>query len=237
MKKVSLITNPVETGGDGSFKPQAIRLNNQWDIVRSGHRICQEDKGISTQCSDYSTYEYIQIKKSGDLIIFMPMLEDYRAYIKDYYYSESVWYMPKQVYEQLRAINTAFPPIEKIKQLNKRDCVEIFYYELPDPLAGFRRMYSLPDPLADFGMYSLIDLNELYLNTDAPEGKKIIKLLQRMLADWQDSDEPVNIKPLNKENEVTIILDTPDYYEWKPLCKVGDCYYLCLDPGYKVEAL
>ena len=178
----------------------------------SGNSIQSYNGGSTLNCEECGQYqEKIQIRKSGDIIIFIPDFE--------WIYGDGdVMFMSDELYSQLQKIDDDVPSIHKIMQLTKRDSAQIFLHELPEPIS------------------SLSDLNQLYLNTNAPHEKEIVTILQNLVMNYKEYDDPVRIKR-TEHNKVTIILDTPDYFEWQPLTRSDQEYHLVLSPGYQVEEL
>ena len=173
----------------------------------------------------YDEREKIEIRKTGNRVIFMPDFESWYAV-------GSVWYMTKKKYEQIRKIVSEFPSFDVVPLLTKHDCARIFLDELPDS------MVFILSPEGDLNFYpaesTQKDIKDLYLNTDAPEKEKIVNILQNVVKECLDSQEPVKLKPVSQKKSVTVILDTPDYFEWQPLYKFDGGYCLQLKPGYKV---
>ena len=103
------------------------------------------------------------------------------------------------------------PSQEKWNPLTKSDAAHITLWSGP-----CNKEFSITEALApDFSLTSKIT-RKLYLATDAPEGKEILNILQDMLKTYSVSNDPVTIVP--SKQDVSIVLDTPDYFEWKPLC-------------------
>lgn len=67
--------------------------------------------------------------------------------------------------------------------------------------------------------------------------EEILRILEVILKDHASSQDPVTLEPASRNSEITIILDTPDYFEWKVLCWVDNQYYLRLEPGYQVRCI
>jgi len=191
----------------------SIYFNNQL-ILDYGDWINKIEGGVVFDCTDCPQCYTIkfQLRKSNKSIIFIPNVTFSRI-------NEACWYMSVEQYKTLQNLDNNFPTLDEIKLLTKKDCAHIFLYELPKQIS------------------SLDKINNLYLNTDAIEGEKIVTILKQLLWEYQNSNDPVILFPRSKNNEITIILDTPDYFEWKSLCKSDKGYNLCLNPGYKVKPL
>ncbi len=196
---------------DDGFRSQAIYFND-YAFIQSGSSIERCEGGITPNCLFCGEcHGKVQIRNSGNGIVFMPDFQSVGA-------DEQVWYMSIEHYKQLREIDNEFPPVNEILTITKEECALIFIHET-----------SYVEKLDNF----YFD-NDLYLNTDASEGKEIINILKMMLKDYEHSLETVMLQPASEENEITIILDTPDYFEWKPLCKADKGYTLRLESGYQV---
>jgi hypothetical protein len=188
-----------------------IYVNDIEMLIKSGDFVHGNTSGFSTICGYcFDRTGEFEVCKSGNTIILLPYLSIDSGMLRN-----SIWTMTKQQYEQIRDVLPGLTSFEHIPLLTKLDCAKIFLHELPEII----------------GYFPNEKLNDLYLNTDAPEGKEIIRILEAMLTNYHDSQEPVKLKPTTQEQSVIIILDTPDYFEWKPLCKLDNGYCLRLEPG------
>lgn len=136
------------------------------------------------------------------------------------YLDQEIIYMNTERYTELKTIlqqvddTYSLPDFKKIAPLSSKDVAHIFWDEMPEAIQGYK-----PFLLKKQG----------YLNTDAPEKELILSIIKNLLEQYATADKPVQLEKVSDENLITIILDTPDYFEWKPLAKTKDGYALMLN--------
>lgn len=208
---------PLREGEQG--EAQSVYLNGM-RLLDCAEYVVEQSSGVSTLCSYcYEPRIAIQVRKSGNLILLLP---DFESSWQPAVFAQGVpFFSSIYEYESLRSVIPEFPPFEAIEVLSKRDCAEIFWFEAPAEVTLLTYRFD----------------SKKYLNTNALEKKEILSLLESLLSAYAQSTEPVLLCPAQPEDVITLILDTPDYYEWKMLCKTDKGYELLLEPGYRVSAL
>ena len=222
MNPVQLITiNEYPSGKACCELDSSLDINDSFFMHGYGDFIYR-DGHIRTRDESHTEYLEMYIRRATDTVYLIPCMKPWMYLFESErmkLFHKCALFMTVQQYNQIRDFLPQFPLYETIPVLTKMDCARIFWVEVPMVIR------SSTDYKFD---------RKGYLGTDAPEREEIIKILEAMVTDYSSSQDPVTLEPASANSEITIILDTADYFEWKALCKVDDGYGLRLEPGYKV---
>ena len=131
--------------------------------------------------------------------------------------------MNPEQYENMKKQIVELPLQEKIPFFTKKQCAELFDFELPEVCT---KSYAY-DPY----------FNKRYLITDAPEEKGILEVLEHLVIEYKQSNDPVQLIKVPDDAKVTIYLDIKNDAEWRPLYKTEEGYELLFSGGYGVKEL
>ncbi len=229
-----------EVALDGKIKVPAIFLNDNYfaHYIETGIEAYLLPDSDGCPCCAYM----IAIKNAGDYVIIMPVFSRLKEFTKDVHLTsypylnypielskDGILYFTKEQYQTLCGLLLSCPPQDQLLPLTKSDAAHIVWWDAPfkDEQFGISESLNL-----DFSLTPKIT-REFYLATTAPEGKQILAILENVLKEYSLSNDPVTIVP--SKQDISIVLDTPDYYEWKPLCPTPEAYSLQLEPGLQVQ--
>ncbi|MGE0010192.1 MAG: hypothetical protein AB7F19_06680 [Candidatus Babeliales bacterium] len=189
-------------------------------------------------------YALICIKNAGDYVVILPDYARLKKYNYDhcdadtfgtivygydlkypYSLNGGIFYFTIAQYEQLCTLLPNCPKQNQLAHLTKSDVAYILCSEL-----------SMNEYITLNFSFTLKLKRELYLLTNAREGKNIVSILQNMLKQHAASEEPVLLTSSPEDDAITIMLNTPNLLEWKPLAKSAQGYTLRLEPGLQSKA-
>lgn len=204
---------------------------DQENTVPFWHGIGKSEEGYLLYDADECPCcaQLISIKNAGEYVLIMPVFSQLTECAFNSY-KQDILLLTKAQYRELCALLPIMPNQEKLDPLTKSDAAYITLWSGP-----CSKEFSITEALApDFSLKPRLS-QELYLATTAPEGKEILTILENMLKKYAVSDDPVTLVPAEKN--VSIILNTPDYFEWKPLSVTPEGYALRLEPGFQVQRI
>ncbi len=195
------------------------------------HGIAKSDEGYLIYDADECPCcaQLVSIKNAGEYVLIMPVFSQLSECAFDSY-KQGILLLTKAQYKELCRLAPNLPSQEKLDPLTKSDAAYIALWSGP-----CNKEFSITEALAsDFSLNPKLS-QELYLATTAPEGKEILIILENMLNEYASSDDPVTLVPAKEA--VSIILNTPNYFEWQPLSVTPEGYTLRLEPGFQVQEL
>lgn len=202
---------------------------DQENTVPFWHGIGKSEEGYLLYDADECPCcaQLVSIKNARDYVLIMPVFSQLTECAFDSY-KQGILLLTKAQYKELCALLPNMPNQEKLDPFTKSDAAYIALWSGP-----CNKEFSITEVLApDFSLKPKLS-QELYLATTAPEGKGILAILENMLQEYAASEDPVALVP--SESDISIVLDTPDYFEWKPLSTTPEGYALRLEPGFQVK--
>lgn len=240
---IPIVTVEKKTMGTNGAMPVIFLNNNYFTDFIQPQNGYYEIADSADHSHEYCCAPPVYLKNAGSGVILMPAWQEmltefeYGAHITSSMHlnypdhlKQQIYFFSPEKYNELCNLLPNCPSQDQLPLLTKEDVADIVRWE--SPCKDER-----------FGISETIDFNfnltpkltkELYVTTTAQEGKQVLSLLESLLKEYSTSADPVTLVPAPES--VSIVLDTQEFLDWKPLAKTKEGYTLRIEPGLQVVA-
>jgi hypothetical protein len=197
-----------------------------WDGEKIQFLIC-EACGF-TRCK---SGDWVSLRRSGPLILILPAREaitgesrETEEYRPPYYLRQKgIAYFHTSTYEDLRSQHSAFPAVEKFRQLSVQEATLLYHWGVPAHVLGEPPHINIR--------------RDIVLASSEGDHVEYIKQVEDvMLRQYKDESTTALRDLLDGEKVITLFLDAEEFIEWDALAYDGSAYRLLVDSKYVVDA-
>jgi len=194
---------------------------------------------------------YFNIRKSGDLVMFVPAFANWDDDFGVSHYAEpelpagaGSGFMTEDQYDALRAIVPDAPSLASLQTLAYGEAMALWYFEAPAQLHGpafWRTAFALANGIGlvarDGEHQGAFDRAAILCSTGDDEDTGW-ELLNRVVSSARASaQQQVNLTQRGDDEPLCFILDLPGYQEWPSLVKRDGCWHAVISPGFTFALL
>jgi hypothetical protein len=197
-----------------------------WDMEQAQLMICKSCGMVGCKPGDW-----VSLRSAGEMILILPAFAlwfeegqidtEYRP--PSYVAERGIPYFTLADYEALRALHSAFPAVEKIRQLRLNEAIWAFQLEAPN------RAFGHPPK-------KVVARKDAIMGASEGDLGEQVRLIEAFAQENRDNESPVRLRlPATTETVVSLFLNVHEFIEWRVLAYDGADRYLMLNSEFVIS--
>ncbi|MBI3649501.1 MAG: hypothetical protein HY231_00450 [Acidobacteria bacterium] len=174
--------------------------------------------------------DWISLRAAGERLLILPA---FAAWCKNrdisteyhppaYVLKRGIPFLTLADYEALQLLHSAFPAVDKIRQLNLQEAIWAFQLEAP------RRMFGNPSE-------KIVAQKEAVIGASEGDFNEHLQFIEAFAQTNRNNESPVELRmPKAAETIISVYLDTHEFVEWKILAYHEANKYLLLNSEFVI---